>query len=436
MATPAAMNPAPERSPVNTPNTVGALNGPNGSNVSSTCAALNPFTPDAPDAPDALNALIGQPVAHIDTPAAVVDLDAMERNIARMADFARQHRVRWRPHAKLHKSAALALQLQRAGACGACVQKTSEAEALAAGGVLDLYISNEVVDPAKLRRVARLAAWLAERGGQLALAVDSSEGIARLAAAMAEAGSGARIGVFVEIDVGQGRCGVPPGAPAAALAHAVAAHAPALRFAGLQAYHGGAQHMVSSAARRAAIDAVVQAAAHTRDLIESQGLPVPLVTGAGTGTLVHEAASGVFGEVQAGSFLFMDADYAHNEPAPGQPVFEHALFIATQVVSVRNAHAVCDAGHKSHAIDSGLPLVAERAPGQALHYANGGDEHGLLRRADALATLPALGERLWLVPGHCDPTVNLHDVLLGVRGGLQHGVLECVLRVDARGALT
>ena len=436
MATPAAMNPAPERSPVNTPNTVGALNGPNGSNVSSTCAALNPFTPDAPDAPDALNALIGQPVAHIDTPAAVVDLDAMERNIARMADFARQHRVRWRPHAKLHKSAALALQLQRAGACGACVQKTSEAEALAAGGVLDLYISNEVVDPAKLRRVARLAAWLAERGGQLALAVDSSEGIARLAAAMAEAGSGARIGVFVEIDVGQGRCGVPPGAPAAALAHAVAAHAPALRFAGLQAYHGGAQHMVSSAARRAAIDAVVQAAAHTRDLIESQGLPVPLVTGAGTGTLVHEAASGVFGEVQAGSFLFMDADYAHNEPAPGQPVFEHALFIATQVVSVRNAHAVCDAGHKSHAIDSGLPLVAERAPGQALHYANGGDEHGLLRRADALATLPALGERLWLVPGHCDPTVNLHDVLLGVRGGLQHGVLECCIRVDARGALT
>ena len=415
---------------MNTPNAAGALNARNAS------TALKAFAPDVPDMPGALNALIGQPVAHIDTPAAVVDLDAMERNIARMADFARQHRVRWRPHAKMHKSAALALQLQRAGACGACVQKTSEAEALAAGGVLDIFISNEVIDPAKLRRVARLAARLAAAGGQLALAVDSSEGIARLAAAMAEAGGGARIDVFVEIDVGQNRCGVTPGAPSAALAHAVAAHAPALRFAGLQAYHGGAQHIVSSAARCAAIDAVVQAAAQTRDLIESQGLPVPLVTGAGTGTLVHEAGSGVFGEVQAGSFLFMDADYAKNEPAPGQPVFEHALFIATQVVSVRSAHAVCDAGHKSHAIDSGLPLVAGRAPGQALHYANGGDEHGLLRRADALATLPALGERLWLVPGHCDPTVNLHDVLLGVRGGLQHGVLECVLRVDARGALT
>lgn len=404
-------------------------------------ATSAPAAPDAPDAanapgPDALQTPIGQPVADIDTPAAVVDLDAMERNIARMADFARQHRVRWRPHAKLHKSAALALQLQRAGACGACVQKTSEAEALAAGGVLDIFISNEVIDPAKLRRVARLAARLAAAGGQLALAVDSSEGIARLAAAMAEAGSGARIDVFVEINVGQNRCGVPPGAPAAALAHAVAAHAPALRFAGLQAYHGGAQHIVSSAARRAAIDAVVQAAEHTRDLIESQGLPVPLVTGAGTGTLAHEASSGVFGELQAGSFLFMDADYAKNEPAPGQPVFEHALFIATQVVSAQGTHAVCDAGHKSHAIDSGLPLVAGRAPGQALHYANGGDEHGLLTCADAGAVLPALGDKLWLVPGHCDPTVNLHDVLLGVRGGLQHGVVECCIRVDARGALT
>ena len=131
----------------------------------------------------------------------------------------------------------------------------------------------------------------------------------------------------------------------------------------------------------------------------------------------------------------MDADYARNEPAPGQPVFEHALFIATQVMSVQGTHAVCDAGHKSHAIDSGLPQVAGRAPGQALHYANGGDEHGLLRRADLGAMLPALGDKLWLIPGHCDPTVNLYDALIGVRGGLQNGVVECILKIDARGAL-
>ena len=409
------MKPPPERNLVNDLNPVNPLNAPNAST---------------------LQALIGQPVAHIDTPAAVVDLDAMERNIARMADFARQHQVLWRPHAKLHKSAALALQLQRAGASGACVQKTSEAKALAAGGVHDIFISNEVIDPAKLLRVARLAARLAAAGGQLALAVDSSEGIARLAAAMAEAGGGASIDVFVEINVGQNRCGVPPGASAAALAHAVAAHAPQLRFAGLQAYHGGAQHIVSAAVRRTTMDGVVQAATQTRDLIESQGLPVALVTGAGTGTLAHEASSGVFGELQAGSFLFMDADYARNETAPGQPVFEHALFIATQVMSVQGSHAVCDAGHKSHAIDSGLPLVALRPAGQALTYANGGDEHGILERADPGVSLPKLGDKLWLIPGHCDPTVNLHNALIGVRGGLDHGVVERILQVDARGALT
>ena len=388
-----------------------------------------------PDLPQALAASVGLRVDRIDTPALVVDLDAMERNIARMADFARKHQVLWRPHAKLHKSAEIALQLQRAGAVGACVQKTAEAEALAEGGVRDITITNQVIAHPKLLRVARLAAHLQTQGGRLALAVDSAEGIQRLAEAMAQAAPQARIDVLVEIDVGQGRCGVPPGAPALALAQAVA-RLTQLRFAGLHAYHGRAQHLRSAAERREAIAAAVQAARHTRDLITAAGLPVPLVTGSGTGTLVHEAASGVYGELQAGSFLFMDADYARNEREPGQPAFEQALFVKTQVISVNDRHAVCDAGHKSHAIDSGLPTVALQAPGHALRYANGGDEHGLLYADGPQARLPALGDMLWLVPGHCDPTVNLHDVLIGVRGGLAQGVVERTIRVDARGALT
>ena len=385
--------------------------------------------------PDVLQASVGLHVDHIDTPALVVDLDAMERNIDRMAAFARQHGMRWRPHAKMHKSAELALLLQQAGACGVCVQKTSEAEALAAGGVLDIYISNQVVAHAKLQRVARLAAQLDAKGGRLAIAVDSAEGIARLGDAMEQAGLRATIDVLVEIDVGQGRCGVMPGAPAAVLAQSIAEH-PRLHFAGIQAYQGSAQHLVGAEARRAAIAAVVQAAQLTRNTIALSGLSVPLVTGAGTGTMAHEATSGVFGELQAGSFLFMDADYARNEPDSGQPAFEHALFVKTQVISRAPTHAVCDAGHKSHAIDSGLPLVALRAPDQALVYANGGDEHGILRRDHPQAPLPALGSTLWLIPGHCDPTVNLHDALIGVRGGLVDGVVERIIRVDARGALT
>ena len=388
-----------------------------------------------PDLPQALAASVGLRVDRIDTPALVVDLDAMERNIARMADFARKHQVLWRPHAKLHKSAEIALQLQRAGAVGACVQKTAEAEALAAGGVRDITITNQVIAHPKLLRVARLAAHLQTQGGRLALAVDSAEGVQRLAEAMAQAAPQARIDVLVEIDVGQGRCGVPPGAPALARAQAVA-RLTQLRFAGLHAYHGRAQHLRSAAERREAIAAAVQAARHTRDLITAAGLPVPLVTGSGTGTLVHEAASGVYGELQAGSFLFMDTDYARNEREPAQPAFEQALFVKTQVISACSSHAVCDAGHKSHAIDSGLPTVALLPPERALRYANGGDEHGLIYADGPKARLPALGRMLWLVPGHCDPTVNLHDYLIGVRGGLTAGVVERIIRVDARGALT
>lgn len=387
---------------------------------------------------DALKQLVGQPVSAIDTPALVVDIEAMQRNLSRMADFCRKHDIRWRPHAKMHKSSAIArLQLQ-AGAVGVCVQKTSEAEAMVAGGVHDVYISNEVTAPAKLARVAALAHAVAAENGQLAIAVDSIEGVRRLADAMNERrqrGPAAVIDVFVEIDVGGGRCGVAPGRAAVELAHEIRRH-PALRFAGLQAYNGRAQHLRTVQARRDAVAIVVQDVLFTRKLIEAEGVPVNLVTGAGTGSMVYESASGVFGELQAGSFLFMDADYAANERDPAQPQFEHALFIKSQVMSSGVRHAVCDAGHKSHAIDSGLPKVLDLAPTGELEYVNGGDEHGILRPAGGNQRVPALDDVVWLVPGHCDPTVNLHNVMIGVKGGLERGRVDKIIRVDARGALT
>ncbi|MES2938279.1 MAG: DSD1 family PLP-dependent enzyme [Pseudomonadota bacterium] len=388
---------------------------------------------------ESLKRLAGQGVDAIDTPTLVADLDAMMRNLSRMAEFARKHGIRWRPHAKMHKSSALArLQLQ-AGAVGMCVQKTAEAEAMVAGGVYDVYISNEVIAPHKLARVAALAHRVAAENGQLAIAVDSLHGVGALARAMEEArntgGGAAVIDVFVEIDVGQGRCGVAPGEAAVVLARAIREH-PSLRFAGLHAYHGKAQHFRGAQERRDAIGMVVQDVLFTRKLIEAEGIPVDLVTGAGTGTMVCEAASGVYGELQAGSFLFMDADYAANERDAAQPQFEHALFVKTQVISTSAGHAVCDAGHKSHAIDSGLPKVLCLQPGTELEYFNGGDEHGVLRPATGGTRLPALGEVLWLIPGHCDPTVNLHDHIVGVAGGLEAGTVEKIIRVDARGALT
>jgi D-serine deaminase-like pyridoxal phosphate-dependent protein len=374
-----------------------------------------------------LPALIGQGVDAIDTPSLVVDLDAIGRNLARMAAFALARGVRLRPHAKMHKSAALAKLQMQAGAVGVCVQKTSEAEALAMGGVNDIFISNEVVAAHKLQRVAALAQTLQERGGRLAIAVDSPQGVRGLAQALNNPVVDSLIDVFIEIDVGHGRCGVTSPEAAVQLAREISLY-PALRFAGLQAYHGRAQHLRSVQDRRDAFASALALVQAVCAALQAAGLPAALVTGAGTGTFAFEAASGVYGELQVGSYLFMDTDYARNETDSTQPAFEHALFVKTQVMSACATHAVCDAGHKSHAIDSGLPRVL----GDKLEYVNGGDEHGILRGAP----LPAIGDVLWLIPGHCDPTVNLHEHLIGVRGGLEKGLVEQIIRVDARGAVT
>ena len=364
-------------------------------------------------------AAVGDPVGQVDTPALVVDLDAMERNLARMAGFAKHHGLRLRPHAKTHKSASIARLQIAAGAVGVCVQKVAEAEALADQGIGDIFISNEVVDDAKLQRVASLA-----RRIRLAIAVDSLLGIDRLARALHAAASA--LDVFVEIDVGQGRCGVAPAA-AGSLAHAVVAHG--MRFGGLQAYHGGAQHLRSPAEREAAARHTAGQTRAAQAGITAGGLACPLVTGGGTGSFAFEAAGGIVGELQVGSYLFMDRDYADKEAAPQAPLFEQSLFVKSRVMSRGQSHAVVDAGHKAHAIDSGPPAVR----GRDLVWTSTSDEHGVLRAGrDAL---PELGETVWLVPGHCDPTVNLHDHYIAVRGGLDLGVVESVWAVDARGCM-
>jgi D-serine deaminase-like pyridoxal phosphate-dependent protein len=303
--------------------------------------------------------------------------------------------------------------------------------------VSDIYISNIVTSLSKCERLAHIRPAESAKNAsqiQLAIAVDSLQGIRTLAQAFLRIASGQSVNVFIEIDVGQGRCGVEPGAAAVPLALEIANHA-SLRFAGLQAYHGRAQHLRSAAERREAIAQMIEKVQTTKAALQGAGFDVPLVTGAGTGSFIHEASSGVYGELQVGSYLFMDADYAANEPSEGMPCFEHALFVKSQVISrqttLSDDRSTVDAGHKSHAIDSGLPKIwaGHRADWQ---FFNGGDEHGILRGSK----LPSIGDTVWLIPGHCDPTVNLHDGMIGVRGGLAGGHVERVIQVDTRGCLT
>jgi 3-hydroxy-D-aspartate aldolase len=368
----------------------------------------------------------GDPVSAIDTPALVIDMDAFERNLDAMAAYAASSNMRLRPHAKTHKSPHVALAQGARGAVGQCCQKVSEAQVLVDGGISDVLVSNEVVGEAKVRRLAELAAR-----ASISVCADDAAQVAAYAQAARAAGT--MLTVLVEIDAGAGRCGVAAGSPAADLARAILDE-DALTFGGLQAYHGGAQHLRKPEERAAAIAMSGERVRATLAAFDQAGIDCRVVTGAGTGTFYEEAQSGLWGELQAGSYCFMDADYARNQPAEGSnlPRFEHALFIATTVMSVAvPGQCVCDAGHKTAAIDSGLPTVWSAA---GLTYSGANDEHGVVT-VSAGAQRPALGERLWLVPGHIDPTVNLHDWYVCVRGGLDEGTVEAVWPIAARGCV-
>lgn len=366
-------------------------------------------------------ASIGMPLADVDTPTLILDMDAFERNLARMADAVRGRPVRLRPHAKSHKCAEIALRQIAAGAVGVCCQKVSEAEALVAGGVANVLIANEVVGAGKLARLAALAGK-----AQLAVCADAAENVPALDAAAAR--GGVRLDVLVEVNVGADRCGVAPGAPALALARAIAASRN-LRFAGLQAYHGGAQHLRSVAERRSAIGSAVALVQSTRELIQANGIACDTVTGAGTGSFPLELASGAYDELQPGSYIFMDADYNRNEFDASWPRFEQSLFVLTTVMSRPNAaRAVVDAGLKASSVDSGMPQLWDLA---GVEYVKASDEHGVLVIAPG-TNAPVLGAKLLLVPGHCDPTVNLYDWFVCTR----RGVVEALWPVSARGALS
>lgn len=361
----------------------------------------------------------GMPLEMVDTPALVVDLQAMDHNLDAMAAEVAGSGIALRPHAKTHKTPAIALQQIARGAVGVCVQKVDEAEAMVEGGVPDVLVCNEIVSENKLRRLASAA-----RRARIGICVDDAANAEELSAVAQSFGVEFR--VLVEIDAGIERCGTEPGEPVAVLAKLID-ELPGLVFDGVQAYHGGAQHLRTLPERQQAVDGIVAKVNQTRAALQAAGLGCPTVTGAGTGTYPLEMASGVYTEIQAGSYIFMDADYGRNLDADGQPVgrFEQSLFVFTQVISRPNGRAVLDAGLKAVSCDSGAPLVHDM-PG--IEYAFKGDEHGIIRLPeDGSSLIP--GDKLMLIPGHCDPTVNMYDHIVGVRNGW----VEAVLPISGRG---
>jgi len=358
----------------------------------------------------------------IQTPCLVLDLDALERNIKKMGDYAAAKGMRHRVHGKMHKSVDVAkLQETLGGACGVCCQKVSEAEVFARGGIRDVLVSNQVRHPAKIDRLARIPTY----GARAICCVDDVTNVADLSEAAVRHGT--QIECLVEIDCGAGRCGVTTTPAVVEIATAIDA-AEGLKFAGIQAYQGAMQHLDSYEERKEKIGIAVAMVKDAVDTLRTKGLECDIVGGGGTGSYYFESTSGVYNELQCGSYAFMDADYGRILDKDGKRIdqgeWENAMFILTSVMSHAKADkAIVDAGLKVQSVDSGLPVIYGR---DDVEYVKCSDENGVVM--DTAGVLK-INDKLKLVPGHCDPTANVHDWYVGVR----NGKVECVWPISARG---
>jgi 3-hydroxy-D-aspartate aldolase len=365
---------------------------------------------------------IGGSRARLSTPALLLDLDALERNIATMATHTRSAGIKLRPHSKGAKSIEIARRQMAAGAVGICCSTLGEAEVIAGSGIEGVLITSPVVTPAMIERLIALNA----KAKGLMVAADNPANVDALAAAAEEAGK--PLAIIVEFDVGQGRTGTTSVEATLALARRVKA-SPHLRHAGIQAYYGHLQHIAAYADRATAAKRQM---VRVRDLLaqlQTAKLTPEIVTGGGTGTFDIDAAGEVYTEIQPGSYLFMDREYLEVQLAADQPApFAPSLFVQASVVSAnREGFAVVNAGYKSFATEGGMPLVA-RPKLTATKYKLMGDEHGGIDYDPKSGTLK-VGDLVEFLSPHCDPTINLYDRYHCVRGDM----LVNIWPVDARG---
>ncbi|HUT31939.1 MAG TPA: DSD1 family PLP-dependent enzyme [Planctomycetota bacterium] len=353
-------------------------------------------------------------IPELDTPALVIDVEAMERNLRRMAEWFAGRACTLRPHAKTHKCTEVARRQVKLGAMGITCAKLGEAEAMAAGGIEDILIANQVVGATKLKRLAALA-----RRAMLTVAIDNLANASEIAQAVRRVG--AAVGVLLEVDTGMGRCGIPPDRVTVVRHAQELSRMPGLRFRGLMGYEGHAVLVDDPAERRAKAEAAGRTLLDCAAAVRGAGIEVEVVSGGGTGTYDFTGALDGFTEIQAGSYVFMDARYRRVRPE-----FETALFVAATVVSRPTPdRVILDAGMKSVSHEFGLPIVVEP---QGLQVVGLSEEHVKCVAAAGTCDL-SVGDQVWLLPTHCCTTVNLHDRYWCVRDGK----LEGTWAIEARG---
>jgi D-serine deaminase-like pyridoxal phosphate-dependent protein len=353
---------------------------------------------------------VGQTPDALDSPQLLLDLDVLDANLGRMQAACRQHGVALRVHFKSLKCGGLARYLMARGVGSFLCAKVNEAEVLADAGVTDVFVANQIVGPHKVRRLAQLARRAAVR-----VCVDDGDNVHALAEAARAAG--ATVGVLVEVDIGMARCGVEPGEAVLALARQVQA-SPGLRFVGLQGYDGHLQMLADAGLRKARCREGLERLVATRRLLEQSGIPVEVVSGAGTGTWEYACSFEGVTEIQPGSFLLMDCAYH-----AVRPEFACALSVLATVISRRPAWYVLDAGSKAISRDFGTPVIKARPAEKVIKLS---EEHTTVESGDQSLRV---GDRREVIPAHCCATMNLHRQCVAVRGGR----VEAVWPIEASG---
>lgn len=353
------------------------------------------------------------------TPALLLDLDALERNIAAMARLTKAAGVKLRPHMKGGKSIEIARRQIAAGAIGICCATLSEAEVMARAGLTDILVTSEAVTPAMIDRAIALNA---SSEGFL-LNVEDPQNVGWLAEAAGQAGKD--LSLLVEFDVGQDRTGIADIDGVVALAQKVK-DTPHLSYRGLHAYYGHLQHVPLPADRKAAAEEQLARIGDLVAALTAAGLAPEIVTGGGTGTFDTDLTGGVFTEIQPGSYPFMDREYYEIERTGERP-FDASLFVLATVIASREGHAIVNSGYKALATEGGPPvLLSPTLTGATFMFE--GDEHGDLKYDPGGGAL-RLGEPVEFLTPHCDPTINLHNHYHCVRGD----TLVDIWPVDARG---
>ena len=359
---------------------------------------------------------IGQSVQELDTPALLVDLNIMESNIARMAKTFREAGVKWRPHIKGIKIPAIAHQLLLAGAIGVTCAKLSEAEVMAAAGIRDILIANQIVGPQKAARLAALC-----RHADPIATVDSIEHVRELGAAAQHIG--VRLRAVIEVNCGLDRCGVEPGEAVVQLAKELSAH-PGLRFAGLMTWEG---HTLRTAPenRRKVVEESLSLLTSSADACRANEIPVDIVNCGGTGDYWLSAHVKGVTEIEAGGGIFGDRFY--QSKGVNHPI---ALTVLSTVISRPTpTRIVTDSGRKAMMVeDHGEPWPKGIAAVTSVRISS---EHGQCE-LEAASAVPRIGDKLaWLV-AYGDMTLFLHDELFGIRDG----VVETVWPILGRGKIT